>query len=124
MLLKHEHLFHFIAEGAVLELPPCDRKETCISIVQHVKKLNLPLYITTLDRSLGHSDDSCYNHDDSTNNIDENKEEQLKKLITSVLSLTGKIDLLHKLRYASCLFHKAFCFSTGKWISLLGCNSC
>jgi hypothetical protein len=98
-------LFCFIAEGAVLELSPCDRNKICASVIQHVKRLNLPLYLTTLDRSLGDSDDSCYSHDDSTNNIDCNKEEQLKKLITSVSSLTGKIDLLHKLRYASYLFN-------------------
>jgi len=65
----------------------------------------MSLYVTTLDRSLGDSDDICYIHGDSTCNIDDNKEEQLKKLITSVHSLTGKIDLLHKLRYASYLFY-------------------
>jgi hypothetical protein len=96
--LKHDHLFHFITEGAILELSPCDRNNICTSVVQHVKKLSLPLYITTLDRSLGDSDNSCYSYDDITNNIDDNKEEQLKKLITSVQSLTGKTDLLHKLR--------------------------
>lgn len=88
----------YIDEGAVLELSPCDRNKICTSVVQHVKKLKLPLYITTLDRSLGDSDDICYSYDDSTNNFDDNKEEQLKKLITSVQSLTGKIDLLHKVR--------------------------
>lgn len=104
-LLKHDRLFHFITEGAVLELSLCDRNKICSSVAQHVKRLNLPLYMTTLDRSLGDSDDICYSHDDSTYNIDDNKEEQLKKLITSVHSLTGKIDLLHKLRYASYLFY-------------------
>jgi len=103
--LKHDNLFHFITEGAVLELSLCDRNKICTSVVQHVKRLNLPLYITTLDRSLGDSDHSCYSHGDSTYNIDDNKEEQLKKLITSVHSFTGKIDLLHKLRYASYLFY-------------------
>jgi len=103
--LKHDNLFHFITEGAVLELPLCDRNKICTSVVQHVKRLNVPLYVTTLDRSLGDSDDSCYSHDDSSYNIDDNKEEQLKKLITSVHSLTGKIDLLHKLRYTFYLFY-------------------
>ena len=105
ILLKRDHLFHFITEGAVLELSLSERNKICTSVVQHAKRLNLPLYITTLDRSLGDSYDSCYSHDDSTYNIDDNKEEQLKKLITSVHSLTGKIDLLHKLRYASYLFY-------------------
>lgn len=89
---------YFITEGAVLELSPDDRNEICTCIVQQVKKFNLPLCITTLERSLGDSDVSYYSDGDSISNTDDQKEEQLKKLISSIHSLTGKKDLLHKLR--------------------------
>ncbi|KDR24498.1 cytoplasmic tRNA 2-thiolation protein 2-A [Zootermopsis nevadensis] len=88
----------YIDEGAVLELSPDDRNEICTSIVQQVKKFNLPLCITTLERSLGDLDISYYSDGGNTSNTDDQKEEQLKKLISSIHSLTGKKDFLHKLR--------------------------
>lgn len=92
-------MFHFITEGAVVELSPCERNKICTSVIQQITKYNLPLYITTLERSLGNVDESCYyRHGDITYNIDDHKEQQLKKLMGSVESLTGKEDLLLKLR--------------------------
>jgi hypothetical protein len=61
-------------------------------------KYNLPLYITTVERSLGNLDESFYSHGDIACNIDDHKEQQLKKLMDSIYSLTGKKDLLLKLR--------------------------
>jgi hypothetical protein len=89
---------YFVIEGAVLGLSSDDRNEICTSVVQQVKKFNLPLCITTLERSLGDSDASYYSNSDSINKTDHQKEEQLKKLISSIHSITGKKDLLHKLR--------------------------
>ncbi|PNF40658.1 hypothetical protein B7P43_G05899 [Cryptotermes secundus] len=87
------------AEGAVVELSPYERNEICTSVIQQITKYNLPLYITTLERSLGNVDESCYySHGDITYNIDDHKELQLKKLMGSIYSLTGKEDLLLKLR--------------------------
>jgi hypothetical protein len=88
----------FITEGAVLELSPYERNEICTSVIQQIVKYNLPLYITTIERSLGNLDENFYSHGDIAHNIDDHKEQQLKKLMDSIYSLTGKKDLLLKLR--------------------------
>lgn len=88
----------YIDEGAVVELSQHERNKICTSVIQQITKYNLPLYITTLERSLGNLDESYYSHGDITYNIDDHKEQELKKLMGSIYSLTGKDDLLLKLR--------------------------
>jgi hypothetical protein len=98
-MLNWQPHIHFITEGAVLELSPQDRSKICTSVIQQITKYNLPLYITTIERSLGDLDESFYGDGDITCCIDDHKEQQLKTLMDSIYSLTGRKDLLLKLRY-------------------------
>ncbi|XP_069681595.1 cytoplasmic tRNA 2-thiolation protein 2-B [Periplaneta americana] len=88
----------YIDEGNILGLSLEERKTVCTSIVVHVGKLNLPLYIASLEDCTEDSDVRLYSCSDEVYDVHSKNEECMKKLMSSVHSLTAKEDLLQKIR--------------------------
>ncbi|KAJ9593306.1 hypothetical protein L9F63_015126, partial [Diploptera punctata] len=89
----------YIDEGAVFGLSSTERKAICDEIVQHVKQTDIPVYITSLEKSLFDLEETNYfRYDTDQDYVNEQKEQKLKDCFSSRHSLTTRENLLELLR--------------------------